>query len=366
MYTAGTIFVDAASGRIKVKFQRGYSAQETLQSKMEFEREALSHGVTVKSYRTDNGTFTAQAVIDQIQKLGQTISFSGAGAQHQNGVAERAIKTVCEATRTVMLHAALRWPDAYDPSLWPMAMQYVVDILNELPRGNLTVSPAEIFSQSIGSHSRLLNARAWGCPVYVLEPKLRDDGKIPKWSPRTRRGQFLGFSPVHSSTVGLVRNLRTGSITPQFHCVYDSEFETTFAPHDTPPDNWEQLTIEHRYQTPLDEDVSISLSEEWLSPNELAGRRDAIATKTTVRLPTPTVPSPVVPPAPLPPVLRPSSYPPAPPAAPPPDPPDDPDPDFPFADMPDVEPDPPHAPVPAVVLTEVSRRNLVVFHVEVK
>ena len=54
MFKGGTIFVDAASGRIKVKFQRGLSATETLQSKMEFEREALSNGVTIKAYRTDN------------------------------------------------------------------------------------------------------------------------------------------------------------------------------------------------------------------------------------------------------------------------------------------------------------------------
>ena len=172
MFHGGTIFVDAASGRIKVKFQRGLTAAETLQSKMEFEREALSNGVTIKAYRTDNGTFTAQSVIDQIKDLNQTITFSGAGAQHQNGVAERAIKTVSEATRTIMLHAALRWPEVYDPTLWPMAMQYAIDILNEVPRGNMSLCPEEVFSRSVGSHSRLLNAQAWGCPAYVLEPKL--------------------------------------------------------------------------------------------------------------------------------------------------------------------------------------------------
>jgi hypothetical protein len=31
---------------------------------------------------------------------------------------------------------------------------------------------------------------------------------------------------MHASTVGLVRNLQTGSITPQFHMVYDAFFET--------------------------------------------------------------------------------------------------------------------------------------------
>jgi len=40
MFRGGTIFVDAASCRIKIKCQHGLSAVETLQSKMEFEREA--------------------------------------------------------------------------------------------------------------------------------------------------------------------------------------------------------------------------------------------------------------------------------------------------------------------------------------
>ena len=196
-----------------------------------------------------------------------------------------------------MLHSALRWPEAYDASLWPMAMQYAVDILNEVPRGTFSLSPEEVFSSSVSTHSRLLNARAWGCPTYVLEPKLRDNGKLPKWSPRTRRGQFLGFSPVHSSTVGLIRNLRTGSITPQFHCVYDSEFETTLASDETPPSCWKDLVIEHRFQSLLDDDCPISLSEEWLSPTELAIKQDRDNARLTSSRPSPensvpTVPSP--------------------------------------------------------------------------
>lgn len=84
MYQGATIFVDGASARIKVKFQRGLTAVETLKSKMEFEHDCFNSGVRVKSYRTDNGTFTAQSVIEQIRDLEQTISFSGAGVQHQN------------------------------------------------------------------------------------------------------------------------------------------------------------------------------------------------------------------------------------------------------------------------------------------
>ena len=153
-----------------------------------------------------------------------------------------------------MLHAALRWPDAYDTTLWPMAMQYATDIYNKLLRGLRDISPEEIFSAFHSSHSRLLNARAWGCPTFVLEPTLWEaGGKLPKWQPKTQRGQFLGFFKRHSSTVGLIRNLRIGSITPQFHCVYDSEFQTVGTSDGTTPPIWEDLVINHQYQTPLDE-----------------------------------------------------------------------------------------------------------------
>jgi hypothetical protein len=66
-----------------------------------------------------------------------------------------------------------------------MAMQYAADIYNELPRLQGSYSPEEIFAQTQGSHSRIVNARTWGCPVYALEPKLRDGGKLPKWAPKT-------------------------------------------------------------------------------------------------------------------------------------------------------------------------------------
>jgi hypothetical protein len=52
--------------------------------------------------------------------------------------------------------------------------------------------------------------------VYVLQPRLQDGGKVPKWEPRSRQGQYMGSSPLHASTVGLIRNLRTNHISPQF------------------------------------------------------------------------------------------------------------------------------------------------------
>ena len=68
----------------------------------------------------------------------------------------------------------------------------------------------------------------WGCPVYVLDPKLQDQKKLPKWRPRSRLGVYLGCSPSHHNTVGRILNPRTGYVSPQFHVVYDEKFETVF------------------------------------------------------------------------------------------------------------------------------------------
>eukprot|EP00977_Amphora_coffeiformis_P012588 scaffold3140_cov87-Amphora_coffeaeformis.AAC.1 len=59
---------------------------------------------------------------------------------------------------------------------------------------------------------------------YVLDPRLQDGKKIPKWEPCSQQGQFLGFSKEHATTIGLIRNTRTGYISPQFHVVYDEQF----------------------------------------------------------------------------------------------------------------------------------------------
>ncbi|KAL7463902.1 hypothetical protein ACHAXS_004255, partial [Conticribra weissflogii] len=75
-------------------------------------------------------------------------------------------------------------------------------------------------------HWDLLRTHVWDCLVFVLNPKLQDGKKIPKWNCRLRLGQFLGFSDEHSSLAANVWNLATGYMSPQFHLVFYDEFET--------------------------------------------------------------------------------------------------------------------------------------------
>ena len=59
-----------------------------------------------------------------------------------------------------------------------------------------------------------------------MDPKLQGGKKLPKWDPITRQEQYLGKSPDHASSVGLIRNLRTRDVSPQFHVLYDNQFQT--------------------------------------------------------------------------------------------------------------------------------------------
>jgi hypothetical protein len=122
--------------------------------------------------------------------------------------------------------------------LWPYALDYAVWIHNHIPKQQHGLAPIELFCSLTHNCNRLQRVKIWGCPTYVLSPKLQDDMKIPKWKPRARQGQYLGFSLEHSFLVGLVRNLSTEFISPQFHIVLDEQFTTV---HSTLQDTPEQM-----------------------------------------------------------------------------------------------------------------------------
>jgi hypothetical protein len=93
--------------------------------------------------------------------------------------------------------------------------------------------------------------------VYVLDPRIQDGKKLPHWSPRSRRGQYVGYLPEHASTVPLVLNLTTHCISTQFHVVFDDWFTTV----DLDPNEalefddpqWEDL-LENKYFHDTDPD----------------------------------------------------------------------------------------------------------------
>jgi hypothetical protein len=230
-YTCATIFHDAGSGVIKVYPQLSASASDTLLSKAKFEDFLWTEaGVRVRHYHSDQGVFASNEFRENCKGRRQDQTFSGASAKFQNSLAERSVQTVFWMARHMMLHAALRWATngADDPRLWPQAVKYSEYLFNRTPSLGSGFSPLERLTQRRSDHKDLLRCHVWGAPVYVLDPRLGDGKKIPKFAQRARCAQFLGFSDEHSSTVGLVRHLVTGNISAQYHVVYDDRFETVF------------------------------------------------------------------------------------------------------------------------------------------
>jgi hypothetical protein len=182
----------------------------------------------------------------------------------------------------MQIHAALRWPDASDRELWPMAIVHAVALHNMTPKMATGYSPEELWTGSRSSHLKLQNVHVWGCPLYILDPHGQAGHKLPAWDPRARHAQNMGFSPLHASTVVLARNLSTGHISPQFHIVYDDYFKTVHSNGDDPPDEWNELVTVQSLRSNIDEDDPDHLPEladEWLNPAELADRRRRLIDK---------------------------------------------------------------------------------------
>ena len=106
MFNGGSIFVDHASGRIFIHHQVSLAAVESIKAKLALDRDAALSGISIHSIHTDNGVFSSKHYMAHLAGKGQTVTFSGSGAAHQNAVAERAIKTVVYMARTMLIHAA--------------------------------------------------------------------------------------------------------------------------------------------------------------------------------------------------------------------------------------------------------------------
>ena len=253
LYTGGAIFVDHASGYTWIGFQSHLNTHETLSVKESFELFCREIGVVPLQYLTDNGAaFTSKDYTQSLRTFAQISRFAGVGAHHHAGIAERAIQTIMSIARTMMLHAAIHWPELADPMLWPMAVSHAVYLHNHVPRTDTGISPHDLFTRVRWEQRKFHDLHVWGCPVYVLQKSIADGKKLPRWKPRSTRCQLMGLSNRHASLVPLVLNPDTGYITPQFHVVFDDWFSTIAMTYEQLPDfftdTWYKLFGDSSYQ----------------------------------------------------------------------------------------------------------------------
>ena len=80
----------------------------------------------------------------------------------------------------------------------------------------------------------------------------------------------MGFRKIHSTQVGLVLSLLTGSISPQYHVVFDAMLSTVVSSKDTDTEVWIRMVTPRnsRIQVMLDQEDDTKLDDDWLTANE--------------------------------------------------------------------------------------------------
>ena len=61
------MFHDATSRHLSLQHQVSFTAHETWQSMLSFERESAAVGVDIKGHITDNGVHTAKEIMTQLE-----------------------------------------------------------------------------------------------------------------------------------------------------------------------------------------------------------------------------------------------------------------------------------------------------------
>ena len=263
---AATIFLDHFSRHVHVHLMRDQTQASTLEAKAGYERHANTFGITVNSYRADNGRFAEEDFREEVKRCLQTITFCGVGAHHQNGLAERVIKDLTLTTRTLLLHAKRHWPEMITTMLWPMALKAAEERLNSLSLDMDGKTPLSKWSNS-DCQIFVKDFHPWGCPVFVLDGRLQSNPKgVPKWEPRARVGVYMGHSPSHAGSVALVLNPTSGHISPQFHVAFDDNFGTVpYMREGTIPPHWAELV---RNSAEIATDENFDIARTWFEGAE--------------------------------------------------------------------------------------------------
>ena len=143
----------------------------------------LEHGVPNKKIRSDNGgEYTSTEFEEYLANAGKQHDTSVPDTPEQNGVAERANRTLVETARCMLNDAGL--PKKY----WAEAVNTAVHLRNRSPTVAVTgVTPYEAL---YGVKPQVSALKVFGATGYAHIPK----DKRRKWDVKSRKVVFLGYA----------------------------------------------------------------------------------------------------------------------------------------------------------------------------
>jgi len=129
---------------------------------------------------------------------------------HQNGHIERAVQTVLDRARTLLV--AARAPTKF----WNYALMHAAHLVNTTPKSYGAKTPHEILTGDKPDISRLI---PWFCPgVYHVSK----DERKSTWDPKAKLCRFLGYDPISRDCFKIL-SLPDGKILSRKDCVFDME-----------------------------------------------------------------------------------------------------------------------------------------------
>lgn len=175
-------FIDDHSRKMFIYFLK--SKSEVLSKFREFKAYVeVQTERKIKAIRTDNGSEYCNNEFEYfLRKSGIHHQKSNTYTPQQNGIAERANRTLVERAKCMIFDAKL------DKSYWAEAVNMATYVVNRSVNSMLkTQTPEEIWT---GKKVDLKNLRIFGSPIMVHIPK----EKRTKWDRKSQRMLFVGYS----------------------------------------------------------------------------------------------------------------------------------------------------------------------------
>ena len=147
--------------------------------------------------------------------LPQELSKSGSGLTIKMEL-QTAIQTLYSWYRTMLIHTVFQRLQFADLPIRPFTLQRAVYSWNDISLLKLNSLLRNMFLYFNYKIIYIISGS-----TFFWNPRLQAGKKLPKWTPRSTLGSFMGYSLVHSSTISLILNSQTCAITPQYRLDYD-------------------------------------------------------------------------------------------------------------------------------------------------
>ena len=176
------VFVDDKSRRMWVYFIKSKSERDVLETFKEFHAMAeRQSGAKLKVIRTDNGKeYVNRGFEGYLKQHGIRHQTTNDYTPEQNGMAERANRSIVERAKCMLFEAGL------SKAFWAEAVSTAVYLLNRSPTHGHDVTPEEAWS---GRKPNLSHVRVFGTKAMVFIPKQ----KRRKWDPKSHECILTGF-----------------------------------------------------------------------------------------------------------------------------------------------------------------------------